>query len=325
MKTLLAHRALLAIGLIAVVGCVLPVLLRSDFVLNFLIMVLFFTVLGQAWNILGGYGGQFSFGHAAFFGTGAYATAVLQVQFGFNPWLGFVIAGLGGALVGSVIGFLSFRYGLRGSYFALVTLAFAEVLRILSNAVSFTGGGVGILIPLKQTPSNFQFIDKAGFYYVIFALMLIGLLLAWWLENSRFGARLMAIRENEDAARALGVNAFAIKLQAITLSGGLAGLAGAFYAQYFLYLDPRLAYGPGISVEALLVPIIGGMGTIFGPLLGAGVLHLVGEIAREAMGDAVGLNLALYGLVLILMVLFLPNGFAGLVQRLRMVGRGGHG
>lgn len=316
------QRALWTMAAIAIAGAILPLLLRSDFWLNFAIMVLFFTVLGQAWNILGGYGGQFSFGHAAFFGTGAYVTAVLQVQFGINPWLGFVIAGFGGALVGAIIGFLSFRYGLRGSYFALVTLAFAEVLRILANAVAFTGGGVGKLIPLKQTAANFQFVDKTGFYYVIFALMLVGLLVAYWLENSRFGARLMAIRENEDAARALGVNAFAIKLQAITLSGALAGLAGAFYAQYFLYLDPRLAYGPGISVEALLVPIIGGMGTIFGPLLGATVLHVVGEIARKVMGDAVGLNLALYGMVLVAMVLFLPNGLAGLAQRLRLKPKG---
>lgn len=323
---LLSSRTTWAILAVAAIGAVLPLLVRSDFWLNFAIMVMFFSVLGQAWNVLGGYGGQFSFGHAAFFGTGAYATAVLQVQFGLNPWLGFAIAGTAGALMGGIIGFLSFRYGLRGSYFALVTLAFAEVLRILANAAAFTGGGVGTLIPLKQAAANFQFAGKAGFYYVIFALVLVGLLLAWWIENSRFGARLMAIRENEDAARALGVNAFAIKLRAIVLSGGLAGLAGAFYAQYFLYLDPRIAYGPGISVEALLVPIIGGMGTVFGPLLGAIVLHLVGEIAREAMGQAVGLNLALYGMVLIGMVLFMPNGLAGLAQRLglRLGGRG-HG
>ncbi|MEO8560050.1 MAG: branched-chain amino acid ABC transporter permease, partial [Rhodospirillales bacterium] len=294
------------IVLFAVGAAILPWLIASGFWLNFVVMILFLALLGQAWNVLGGYGGQFSFGHAAFFGTGAYIAAVLQVQFGLNPWLCFVLAGLGGGLVGAFIGFLSFRYGLRGSYFALVTLAFAEVLRILANSFSFTGGGVGSLIPLKQTALNFQFADKRGFYYVALVLVIGGLILTRWLENSRFGARLMAVRENEDAARALGVNAFAVKLQAIVLSGAMAGLAGAFYAQYFLYVDPHVAYGSGISVETLLVPIIGGIGTVFGPILGAVVLQAAGEIAKQAMGDAIGLNLVLYGVMLIVMVLFLP-------------------
>lgn len=296
-------------------AALLPWLVVSEFWLNFMVMVLFFALLGQAWNVLGGYGGQFSFGHAAFFGTGAYIAAVLQVKLGVNAWLAFALAGAGGALVGAFVGFLSFLYGLRGSYFALVTLAFAEVFRILANSFSFTGGGVGTLIPLNQTPLNFQFTDKRAFYYVALALVAAGLVLTRWLENGRFGARLMAVRENEDAARALGVDAFGVKLRAIALSGGMAGLAGAFYAQYFLYIDPRVAYGSGISVEALLAPIIGGIGTVFGPILGAIVLHGAGEIAKQTMGDAIGLNLVLYGVMLIVMVLFLPNGFAGIARR----------
>jgi branched-chain amino acid transport system permease protein len=303
-------------------AALLPWLVRSEFWLNFMVMALFFALLGQAWNVLGGYGGQFSFGHAAFFGTGAYIAAVLQVKLGLNAWLCFALAGAGGALVGAFVGFLSFLYGLRGSYFALVTLAFAEVFRILANSVAFTGGGVGTLIPLNQTPLNFQFADKRAFYYVVLALVAAGLVLTRWLENSRFGARLMAVRENEDAARALGVDAFAVKLRAIALSGGMAGLAGAFYAQYFLYIDPRVAYGSGISVEALLAPIIGGLGTVFGPILGAIVLHGAGEIAKQAMGDAIGLNLVLYGVMLIVMVLFLPNGFAGIARRRFRLWRG---
>ncbi len=308
-------RTALLIVAFAIAAAILPWLVQSEFWLNFMVMTLFFALLGQAWNVLGGYGGQFSFGHAAFFGTGAYIAAVLQIKFGLNAWLCFALAGMGGALVGAIIGFLSFRYGLRGSYFALVTLAFAEVLRILANSFDFTGGGVGSLIPLKQAAANFQFADKRLFYCVALVLVVAGLILTRWLENSRFGARLMAVRENEDAARALGVNAFAVKLRAIALSGGMAGLAGAFYAQYFLYVDPRIAYGSGISVEALLVPIIGGIGTVFGPILGAIVLQGAGEIAKRAMGDAIGLNLVLYGVMLIVMVLFLPNGFAGMAKR----------
>jgi len=307
-------RSALLIVLFVLVMLPLPALLNSDFLLNFVIMVLYAALLGQAWNLLGGYGGQFSFGHAAFFGSGAYVSTVLQISFGLNPWLGLCLAGVAGGAVGAFIGFLSFRYGLRGSYFALVTLAFAEVLRILANSVAFTGAGVGLLIPLDQTAANFQFADKAGFFYVILTLTAVGLVLAWWIENSRYGAWLMAVRDNEEAARALGVDVFRVKLIAISLSGALIALGGTFYAQYFLYLDPYIAYGPAVSVEALLVPIIGGMGTIFGPLLGAGALHLLSEATRSLFGEAPGLNLVLYGVLLIVMVTFLPKGLFGLAR-----------
>lgn len=291
---------------------VAPFAIQSDFWLNAVIMTLYAALLGQSWNILGGYGGQFSFGHAAFFGTGAYTIAVLQVNFGINPWIGLALGGALGALVATIIGALVFRYGLRGSYFALVTLAFAEVLRILSNTVDFTGAGVGILIPLDRTIANLQFETKAGFFWLIWALALAVFLVVWWLGHSRFGARLMAVRDNEEAARALGVDAFRVKLGAMALSGLFTGLAGCFYAQYFLYLDPGIAYGPAVSVESLLVPIIGGMGTLFGPLLGAVALTGVAELSREIFGDAQGISLVLYGLLLVLMVLFMPRGLAGL-------------
>ena len=280
--------------------------------LNALIAVLYVALLGQAWNILGGYGGQFSFGHAAFFGTGAYTVAVLQVQLGINPWLGLVAGGLAGALVAVIIGGLVFRYGLRGSYFALVTLAFAEVLRILSNTVGFTGAGVGILIPLDRRAAALQFSDKIGYFWLIWTLALAAFIVVWWLGRSRFGARLMAVRDNEDAARALGVDAFTIKLGAIALSGLFSGLAGVFYAQLYLYLDPGIAYGASVSVESLLAPIIGGLGTLFGPLLGAAVLHLLAEATHAAFGDAPGISLVFYSALLVVMVMFMPRGLAGI-------------
>lgn len=301
-----------AILLFAAAMLPLPWLIESGFLLNAAIMVLFYGFLGQAWNVLGGYGGQFSFGHAAFFGSGAYTAAILQVSLGLNPWICFLLAIAVGGAVGTIIGFLSFRYGLRGSYFALVTLAFAEVLRILANSVPFTGAGVGILVPLKPGVDQLQFTDKGGYFLLALAMMLAGLGIAWWLERSRFGAQLVAVRENEDAARALGVDAFRTKLKAITLSGAMAGAAGAFYTQYFLYLDPHIAYGPAVSVEALLVPIVGGMGTVFGPLIGAAALHAVAEATDAIVGDITGANLIMYGFVLILIIRFLPNGLAGL-------------
>lgn len=293
-----------------------PFVISSEVWLNIVIMTLYAALLGQAWNILGGYGGQFSFGHVAYFGTGAYTVAVLQVQFGVNPWLGLVAGGLMAIAVAAIIGFSTFRYGLRGSYFALVTLAFAEVLRILSNSVEFTGAGVGILIPLEQSAANFQFVSKQSFFWVIWTITLAAFGAVWWIGNSRFGAQLMAVRDNEDAARALGVNAFRVKMGAIMMSGLFTGLAGVFYAQYFLYLDPYIAFGPAISVESLLVPIIGGMGTLFGPLLGAAALHAVSELTRELIGDVPGISLVMYGVLLVIMVLFMPRGLAGLTGRL---------
>src|SRR5438105_9013299 len=184
-----------------------PLVTSSNVVLNFMVVALLIALVGQGWNVLGGYGGQYSFGHAAFFGTGAYVTAILQVRYGINAWLGLIIGIAAGALVGAVTGALSFRSGLRGSYFALVTLAFAEVLRILASVASVTGAGVGILITLDLRPQAFQFQSRAPFYWIVLALLAASLVIVRLIEQSRFGAWLVAVRENEDAARAVGVNA----------------------------------------------------------------------------------------------------------------------
>lgn len=305
-----------AIAACGVALAVLPIFLRSDSALGFWFLCLLFALLGQSWNILGGYGGQYSFGHAAFFGTGGYAAAILQVRLGLDPWSAALLAVAAAAVAGAVIGGLSFRYGLRGSYFALVTLAFAEVFRVVANSVGFTGGGVGILIPLKIAAGNFQFGAKRDFYYVALAFVGLGIAATLYLARSRFGARLVALRENEAAAQALGVDPFRVKLGAITLSAALAGLAGVLYAQYFLYLDPGIAYGPAMSITALLGPIVGGTGTILGPLIGAVALRGLGEGASLLTGDAPGLNLVLYGVVLVLTQRFLPDGLVGLSARL---------
>ena len=196
-----------------------PLVTASNVVLNFLVVALLIALVGQGWNVLGGYGGQYSFGHAAFFGTGAYVTAILQVRYGVNAWVGFAVGIAAGALVGAVIGALSFRSGLRGSYFALVTLAFAEVLRIIASVAPITGAGVGTLIKLDLRPEAFQFQSRAPFYWIILALVAVSLLLVRLIEQSRFGAWLVAVRENEDAARALGIDIFRVKLAAMTLVG----------------------------------------------------------------------------------------------------------
>jgi branched-chain amino acid transport system permease protein len=309
---------LVVLALLALV----PVLTTSNVVLNFLVSTLLIALVGQGWNLLGGYGGQYSFGHAAFFGTGAYVTAVLQMRYGVNAWFGFVIAVAAGALVGAIIGAMSFRSGLKGSYFALVTLAFAEVLRIIASVAPITGAGVGTLIKLDLRPEAFQFQSRVPFYFIALALVAASLIIVRLIEDSRFGAYLVAIRENEDAAKALGVDVNAVKLAAMTVSAAITAAGGGFYAQYFLFVDSGIAYGPWISVEALLAPIIGGVGTVFGPLLGALVVKTLGEVAKLVTGDAPGLDLVIYGGVLVLVVAFAPRGIAGLiVDARRLFGR----
>ena len=308
---------LIRIAVVVAVLAVVPLVVTSNSALNFLIVALMIALVGQGWNVLGGYGGQYSFGHAAFFGTGAYVTAVLQARYGVNAWLAFVLGIAGGALLGAVIGYLTFRSGLKGSYFALVTLAFAEVLRIIASVAPVTGAGVGTLIKLDLRPEAFQFQSRAAFYWVVLALLAVSLLIVQAIAQSRFGAWLTAVRENEEAAAALGVDATAVKLAAMTVSAAIAAAGGGFYVQYFLFVDAGIAYGPWISVEALLTPIIGGVGTVFGPLLGALVVKSLGELAKLVTGDAPGLDLVIYGAVLILVVRFAPRGIAGALADVR--------
>jgi branched-chain amino acid transport system permease protein len=304
---------------IAALLALTPLATSANTVLNAMVLALLIALAGQGWNILGGYGGQFSFGHAAFFGTGAYGTAILQARYGVNAYVAFAAAAGMGAAVGAMIGFLSFRSGLRGSYFALVTLAFAEVFRIVANASPFTGGAAGTLLKLDVRPDNFQFASRATFFWIALGLVTLVLLVTRALERSRFGTYLVAIRENENAAKALGIDTLKVKLQAITLSAAITAAAGAFYAQYFLFVDSHIAYGAAISVEALLAPIIGGLGTVYGPLVGALALHGLAEGAKALTGRIPGLDVALYGALLVLVIAFAPKGVQGLAARL---GRG---
>ena len=308
-------KAFAPILIVVALFAAVPLVVHSNVVLNFLVVALMIALAGQGWNILGGYGGQYSFGHAAFFGTGAYITAILQMRYGVNAWIGFAIGIAAGALVGAIIGALTFRSGLRGSYLALVTLAFAEVLRILASVAPITGAGVGTLIKLDLRAQAFQFQSRAVFYWIILALVALSLVIAKLIERSRFGAWLIAVRENEDAAQALGVDAATVKAAAMVISGAITAAAGCFYAQYFLFVDSGIAYGTWISIEALLTPIIGGAGTVFGPLIGALVVKALGEGAQLFTGDAPGLDLVMYGAVLVLVIAFMPRGLIGGLMR----------
>lgn len=281
----------------------------SQYVIHLAVMILFFAYLGVAWNILGGYAGQFSFGHAAFFGLGAYTSTLLHIHYGVSPWLGMVLGGLAGVLLGLLSGFLSFRYGLRGPYFALVMLAFAEMLRLLFETWMSRTYPLGLPIPLKGTSLlAFQFKDKGPYFYIVLIMLIAATWLCHRLARSKIGAYWMAIRDNEDAAEALGVNAFAYKLLAMAISAFLTALGGTFYAQYFLTLEVNELFGVQISVEILLSAIIGGAGTVFGPLVGAVALQLLSEVTRVYIRAFSGFDLMVYGCVLILVIIFLPQG-----------------
>lgn len=296
------------------IGAVLVSLfVTSNVVLNFLVFTLILAIAAQGWNLLGGYGGQYSFGHAAFFGMGAYMSAILQQRFGVNAYPAVAFGIAAATLLGYAIGAMVFRAGLRGSYFALVTLAFAEVLRILANATEITGGAAGLLISLNLGAGNLQFADRSSFLILGAVLLALAMLITLALEKSRLGAQLVAVRENEAAAAALGVDILAVKLRTISLSAALTGAAGALYAQYFLYIDSNIAFGTWISVEALLAPIIGGAGTVFGPLIGALILQGLSEGTKMLIGKIPGLDLIIFGVLLILVVRFPLHRIPGLL------------
>jgi branched-chain amino acid transport system permease protein len=216
-----------------------------------------------------------------------------------------------------------------------VTLAFAEVLRIIASVAPITGAGVGTLIKLDIRPEAFQFQSRAVYYWIILMLVVLSLVIAERLEQTRFGAWLMAVRENEDSARALGVDVFAVKMGATLLSAAITAAAGCFYAQYFLFVDSSIAFGSRVSVEALLAPIVGGSGTVFGALAGALAVRSLGEVAKLVAGDAPGIDLAIYGAVLVAVIAFAPRGIVGLGttlwarvrprEQVSLAGSGSHG
>ena len=310
------RRRAAGLGLLAAAAAV-PLVVRSEYVIGTLTLMCFFAFVGQGWNILGGYAGQFSFGHALFFGIGAYTSSLCFLKAGLTPWVGMWLGAAAAVLVGLVTGHLSFRYGLRGAYFALVMLAFAEIFRVAATNWDYVGGSFGILVPLQgHAPRLFQFGDKRYFYYVILAMLLA---LTWAvarLERSRLGYQMIAIRENEAAADALGIDPYRVKLAAMALSAAVTALGGAFYAQYFSYIDPAIGFGPANSIEILLRPIIGGAGTLWGPLLGALLLGLLGEGTRGLVKSYAGLHLMLYGVILMGAVVFLPRGVMGALRSL---------
>ena len=281
--------------------------------------------LSSAWNLVGGFAGQHSLGHVLFIGVGAYTSTLLFSLLGINPWFGAIAGAVLAALLAAAMGYLSFRYGIRGAYFFLVTLAFAEVAKIIVANVQFMGASSGLSVPMRgHMPSLFQFESKEPYLLIIAVMLTITLIICHITRYSRFGIHLLALRENEDAARACGVPAQKTKISVLILSAVLCALGGTFYAQYTLFIEPQSMFGIALSLEIVLFAIVGGIGTIYGPAAGAVILFAIAEGTRNmvGLGNTGNLHLIVYAVVLIVVVMFLPEGFAGAWDRLHIRLRG---
>ena len=305
---------------LVVIGILFPFVV-NPYVLCIGISILIAALLGQSWNIMSGYAGQFSFGHAVFFGIGAYSSTALYTMFGLTPWIGMIVGAMLAALVGAGIGFLSFRYKLRGDYFALATLAFAEMFRILVNNTKGLGGAGGILIPYLQDSAEFQFADDKMYYFVILVMVGLATVLISKMAKSKLGLNLVAIKSNQEAAAALGVNVLKYKLIAISISAMFAAIAGTFYAQYYGFIDPSIVFASSISVEAIVPCIIGGSGTLYGPLFGALIIIPLQELSNSLFMASSGINMIVYGVLIVVFILFCPDGVYGrMIKRLTRKG-----
>jgi branched-chain amino acid transport system permease protein len=310
----LARQPTVWVGVLAAVMLALPVVVRSPFAFDILIRVLLFAFIGVAWNLMGGYAKQLSLGHAAYFGLGAYTSTILQIRYGISPWIGMVAGGGVAVLASLPIGSLCFR--LRGPYFAIATIATAQVLMLLFLKFrDFAWGAEGTTIPnLGNAPLMMQFDAKPAYYYIALALLTIGLIITYRIERSWVGFYLVAVGEDEDAAEAIGVDALKIKRQIYMLSAFLTALAGTFYVQYIYFIDPQTAFSFNVSVEAALVSIVGGIGTLWGPVVGTVLLEATSALLQSWLGGGHGgVQLTVYSLILVVVILWRPSGLIGLV------------
>ena len=307
----------LTIVLLTVVLALIPLLARGDYILSIFVNIFLFAYLGQCWNLLGGYAGYLSLGHTVFFGLGAYASSLLYLHFRLTPWLGMVAGAAVAGLVGLFIGFLSLRYQLRGIFFAMITLAFGVICKVIFTNAMVLGGAQGVLVPLEKASFlAYQFDSKLAYYYIGLTMLVVVLVITLLLEKHRFGFNLLALKDNEEAAEALGIDTNHCKLWATCLSAFLTAFGGTYYAQYLSYISPDTVFSIDLSIEIVLVAIVGGMGTLFGPTLGASLLTPLSEVTRSLLGDKVmGLHVVLYGIILIVFCLGLPGGIIPSVRQ----------
>jgi branched-chain amino acid transport system permease protein len=303
-------------GLLAVLALAYPALFRQPFQRDLAIKVFLFGGLATAWNVLGGFTGQVSLGNAIFFGTGAYAAAAVQIHWGWTPWGGMVLGMAAASAIALVIGYPCFR--LKGHYFAMATLAIGEVVSVLAMNWNWVGGSVGLYIPIREdTWAYFQFgSTKLPYYFAMFLFLVLTLAVSRWIQSSRLGFYFRAIREDQEAARALGVPARNYKLAAIVISAALSSLGGSLYAQYVLFIDPSSVFPMMLSIQVVLFAILGGVGTLWGPMVGALLLVPLSEFTRIYIGGTgSGLDLIAYGFLIILFSVLQPRGVLGFFRK----------
>lgn len=288
---------------------------------NALIIILMYVVMGQAWNVLGGYAGQLSFGHAAFFGIGAYSSTFLLLEFGVSPWIGMLLGAIVATLVSLAVGYPTFV--LRGHYFALATLALGQVTLISFNRWELVNAARGLSLYDADRLNQLQYMmwssdNKLPYYYVILAIAILSVLTVAIIDRSRLGLYLKAIKQDEDAAANLGLDVRRYKLIAMGFSAFFTSLAGSFFAQYVLYIDPYVVMSLSLSVLIVVVVLLGGPGTVWGPILGATFVILLSELTRaELGGQGRGYDFILFGLVIMLLAIYEPRGLAAVLERLR--------
>jgi branched-chain amino acid transport system permease protein len=318
-------RAAISLGILGAVLVALPFMV-GNYALSVATLILYFAYTGQAWNVMMGFAGQLSLGHALYVGVGAYAAGALFVHYGIGPWAGLWLAILLCVALGLVIGFLAFRFAISGVYFALLTIAFAEFTRIGFDHLDWTGGPGGMFLRVAQRDTwdlaNFRG-PPLMYYYAMLFLAAGALALCFFLLRSKAGYYWQAIRENEEAAQALGINSFRWKMLAVAISSAMTAVSGVFFAFYYNNLFPEQIFHISRSIEIILGPVIGGVGTLFGPVLGAAVLTLLSDGITEALGalgwEIPGIKQVFYGVVLLAVVMFLPHGiWPAIANRLRL-------
>lgn len=299
---------------IAIVS-IAPYLYNNTFYRHVLIMVGLYGLLGVAWNMMGGYTGLYSFGQSAFFGIGAYTSTVLLTRANIGPWIGMICGGLLAAIISAGVAYPCSK--LRGPYFTIASLAFARTLQILITNWKFVEGAVGIPLPLiGDSWWYLQFRDKIPYHFVIFGLMGVAILICYYIEGSRVGCYFKTIRDSEEVAQALGINTVRYRVIAAMASAFFTAIAGTFYAQYVLYIDPESVTQHILSVEIVMIAAVGGAGTIWGPVLGAVILMPLSQYARALVGGTgQGIDLIIYGAIIMLIAVVQPTGIMGLLKR----------
>jgi len=303
-------RALLIVLLATLIAAPL---VADRYLVSVLILVFYFAYVGQAWNLMMGFAGQLSLGHALYVGLGGYVSALLWLKFGIGPWLGVFAAVAVAVAFGAAIGWLGFRFGIEGVYFALLTIAFAELARIAFDHFDYAGAAGGLFLRVEEEGSWWNL--RGGpllFYYLALLLAASAVVLTAWLMRTRLGYQWLAVREDEQAARALGIDVFRAKMTAVLISSGLTAVGGVFTAFYNNNLFPNRVFDINRSIELILAPVVGGLGTVFGPVVGAFILTPLGE-ALTALTERLGINApgvkaVFYGLALMVIIVLKPAG-----------------